>query len=75
MPYASHQQRKYFNANRKALEAQGVNVDEWNRESKGKKLPKKVEPSKEASLFKMARLAVELSLHESRPSDVLDRVQ
>jgi hypothetical protein len=39
MPYESEAQRKYFNANRKKLERQGVDVDEWNRSSKGKKLP------------------------------------
>jgi 8-oxo-dGTP pyrophosphatase MutT (NUDIX family) len=32
----------FFNANRKKLEAQGVDVDEWNASSKGKKLPEKV---------------------------------
>jgi hypothetical protein len=39
MPYVSDAQRKYFNANRKKLERQGVSVDEWNRSSKGRKLP------------------------------------
>ena len=42
MPYKSEAQRRYFNANRKKLEAQGVDVDEWNEASKGKKLPKRV---------------------------------
>lgn len=41
MPYQSDAQRKYFNANRAKLEKQGVNVDEWNEASKGKKLPEK----------------------------------
>ncbi len=41
MPYKSLAQERYFNANRGKLEAQGVNVDEWNQASKGKKLPKK----------------------------------
>lgn len=41
MPYKSEKQRKYFHANRKRLESQGVNVAEWDRKSKGKKLPKK----------------------------------
>lgn len=41
MPYKSLAQERYFNANRKKLEAQGVNVDEWNRASKGMKLPRK----------------------------------
>lgn len=39
MPYKSLKQERYFNANRAKLEAQGVNVDKWNKESKGKKLP------------------------------------
>lgn len=42
MPYKSKMQQAYFNANREKLEKQGVDVDEWNRESKGMKLPKKV---------------------------------
>ena len=41
MPYTSEAQRKYFNANREKLEAEGVDVDEWNESSKGKKLPEK----------------------------------
>ena len=42
MPYKSLAQERYFNANRVKLEKQGVNVDEWNAASKGKKLPKKL---------------------------------
>ena len=42
MPYKSEAQRAYFNVNRAKLERAGVNVDEWNRASKGKRLPKKV---------------------------------
>jgi len=42
MPYKSDAQRRYFNANRAELESQGVDVDEWNESSKGKKLPEKV---------------------------------
>jgi hypothetical protein len=41
MPYKSEAQRKYFHANRAKLEMQGVNVSEWDKASKGKKLPKK----------------------------------
>lgn len=41
MPYSSDRQRRYFNANRKQLESEGVDVDEWNKSSKGKKLPEK----------------------------------
>ena len=39
MPYASKAQAAYFNIHRAELEKQGVNVDEWNSASKGKKLP------------------------------------
>jgi len=35
MPYKSEAQRRFFNANRAMLEAQGVDVDEWNRKSRG----------------------------------------
>jgi len=41
MPYASKAQERYFNANRDRLEKHGVNVDEWNQASKGKKLPER----------------------------------
>jgi len=41
MPYKSEKQRKYFNANRKKLERQGVDGDERNAASKGKKAKKK----------------------------------
>lgn len=39
MPYKSRAQEKFFNANRSRLEKAGVDVDEWNQASKGKKLP------------------------------------
>jgi hypothetical protein len=42
MPYKSQAQEAYFNIHRKELEKQGVDVAEWNKASKGKKLPKKV---------------------------------
>ena len=53
MPYESAAQEKFFNANRKKLEAQGVDVDEWDRASKGLKLPEHSRPSK-ASAFREA---------------------
>lgn len=40
MPYASKAQEAYFNIHKAELEKKGVNVDEWNKASKGKKLPK-----------------------------------
>ena len=48
MPYKSEAQRKYFHANKKKLEKQGVNVEEWDRESRGLKLPKKSSSSKKS---------------------------
>ncbi len=41
MPYKSQAQRKFFHANRAKLAKQGVNVSEWDKASKGKKLPKR----------------------------------
>lgn len=46
MPYKSDAQRKFFNVNRDKLEAEGVDVDEWNESSKGKKLPDHVKKGK-----------------------------
>ena len=57
MPYKSEAQRKYFNVNRKKLEAQGVDVDEWNSASKGKKMPERV---KESSIAQLAKQAVDI---------------
>jgi len=41
MPYKSDAQRKYFNVHKQELEKEGVNVNKWNKESKGLKLPEK----------------------------------
>lgn len=41
MPYKSIKQEKFFNANKAKLEKQRVNVNEWNKASKGKSLPEK----------------------------------
>ena len=46
MPYKSDAQRKYFHANKEELEKQGVDVKEWDKESKGLKLPEKVKKKK-----------------------------
>ena len=46
MPYKSKAQAAYFNIHKKEMEKQGVNVSEWNRKSKGKKLPKHVKKKK-----------------------------
>jgi hypothetical protein len=55
MPYKSLAQEAYFNANRSKLEAQGVNVDEWNQASKGKKLPKRAPGKTTRSLLPQSR--------------------
>lgn len=54
MAYKSKAQEAYFNIHRKELEKQGVNVQEWNEASKGKKLPKKVNKLKAMKKNKMA---------------------
>jgi len=46
MPYKSKAQRAYFHAHEKELKRQGVNVKEWDRASKGKKLPTRVSKKK-----------------------------
>jgi len=46
MPYKSDAQRRYFNSNRQQLEAEGVDVDEWNQSSKGMDLPEKAKKKK-----------------------------
>jgi len=47
MPYKSEAQRKYFNVHKQQLEKEGVNVSEWNKESKGMKLPGKIIEAKQ----------------------------
>lgn len=46
MPYKSQAQAAYFNQHKRELESQGVDVNEWNRASKGLKLPKRLSPTK-----------------------------
>lgn len=46
MPYKSEAQRKFFHSNAKKLAKQGVNIKEWDKASKGKKLPKKIKKIK-----------------------------
>jgi hypothetical protein len=50
LPYVSDAQRKFFNANRERLAAQGVDVDEWNNASRGKKLPARKKKAMSQSL-------------------------
>lgn len=53
MPYKSKAQQAYFNIHKKELEKQGVDVNEWNKESKGMKLPAKVSKLKAMKKRKM----------------------
>ena len=46
MPYVSQAQQGYFHAHKAELEKMGVNVDEWDKATKGKKLPYKVSKEK-----------------------------
>jgi hypothetical protein len=39
MPYKSKAQAAYFHEHKKELEKKGVDVNEWDASSKGKKLP------------------------------------
>jgi len=41
MPYASKAQQRYFHANEKKLNKQGVDVGEWDKATDFKKLPEK----------------------------------
>lgn len=51
MPYKSDAQRRFFNANRRRLESEGVDVDEFNAASKGKKLPERKSKRKSRGAF------------------------
>jgi hypothetical protein len=57
MPYKSAAQRGYFHAHKAEMEAQGVNVSEWDQASKGKKLPYHVKKSKGGALDGAMRTA------------------
>ena len=46
MPYKSQAQAAYFHIHAKELARQGVNVSEWDKASKGKKLPKRKKKKK-----------------------------
>lgn len=56
MPYKSIAQQRYFNSNKKKLEGQGVDVDEWNKSTGNKKLPERIGKTKEQqSISKLKR--------------------
>jgi hypothetical protein len=65
MPFVSQAQRGYFNANRRKLERQGVDVDEWNRASRGMKLPEHAMKTKQVDLGRKGSFDVKKgALHE-----------
>lgn len=70
MPYKSDAQRRYFNANRAQLEAQGVDVDEWNDSSRGMKLPERAKKKKteKSAIAMLAKLAAESEYTEAPPN-------
>lgn len=73
MPYKSLKQERYFNANRSKLEKQGVNVDEWNKASKGMKFKKKpVENAKENKMDK--KMGVKEMKNEGMEKDMKKRM-
>ena len=41
MPFVSQAQAGYFHTHKAQLEKQGVDVDEWDRATKGKHLPER----------------------------------
>lgn len=52
MPYKSQKQAAYFHAHKAELEAQGVDIAEWDAASKGNKLPKRAPSEKHHVLVK-----------------------
>lgn len=42
MPYKSLSQERFFHANKAAMMKKGVDISEWDADSKGKQLPEKV---------------------------------
>lgn len=70
MPFKSKAQKRYFNANRAMLEAQGVNVAEWNKASKGKKLPYKADHNQSTMKYKIKDASKSESKNAIRPNRV-----
>jgi len=72
MPYASDAQRKFFHANRQRLESQGVDVDEWDRASKGKNLP---ERAKKKGKHKKAAWLFPFIPDDMRDAQIVDAIR
>ena len=73
MPYKSKAQAAYFNIHRKELEHQGVNVEEWNKASKGKKLPEHVDHDGNAKKV-MSKAAKHSNAHNNHINNQAARV-
>jgi hypothetical protein len=56
MPYRSLAQAAYFHKHREKLEAAGVDVDEWDEASRGKKIPKKIKQDKKQTKSSSAQV-------------------
>jgi len=57
MPYESKAQQGWFHAHRDQLEREGVDVAEWDRASKGKKLPERKSDPKHRARLALNRMA------------------
>lgn len=66
MPFISQAQLRYFAANREKLRSEGVDVDHWFRETKGKKLPKRA-TKKTASFGQRVALRLQVAKLASSP--------
>ncbi len=56
MPYKSKAQQRYFHANKVKLEAEGVNVAEWDKSTGSKRLPERIGKTKhQKSVEKLKR--------------------
>jgi hypothetical protein len=51
MPYKSRAQAAYFHIHKRELEKEGVDVGEWDRATKGKKLPLHKKKTKKLSAW------------------------
>jgi hypothetical protein len=75
MPYKSLAQAAYFNIHRKELERKGVDVDEWNDSTRGKKLPKKVKKAGLLDVDLLLKTAAEATfvhgIHGDEPAGTL----
>jgi hypothetical protein len=88
MPYRSLAQERYFHANKSQLEKQGVNVSEWDKSSKGMKLPKRVKKHKKLKIKvdnklkaygeeddKNGQIKINIKKHKGNKSELADTIR